>query len=79
MVRSKDAIIRPRDPKLAKLTAKEMEVLLYLASGMTNQEIGGKMFLSENTIKYHVHMILEKLELNHRWEARNYALENGLG
>lgn len=78
MVRSRDAVTRPRDPKLARLTAKELDVLRYIASGMTNQEIGKRLYLSENTIKYHVHLILEKLELDHRREASHYALENGL-
>ena len=78
MVRGKDVITRPRDPKLAKLTSRELEVLYHLASGMTNLEIGKKLFLSENTVKYHVRLILDKLELNDRKQASHYAMENGL-
>jgi len=79
MARSKDVVTRPRDPKLAKLTSREMDVLYHLASGMTNQEIGTQLFLSENTIKYHVRLILEKLEVSDRKQAAHYALENGIG
>src|SRR5512147_3261392 len=56
-----DVPTRPRDPKLAKLTPRELEVLRDMAAGMTNQEIATKLFLSENTVKYHVHSILDKL------------------
>lgn len=69
---------RPRDPKLAKLTPRELDVLQNLASGMTNQEIASQLYLSENTVKYHVHSILEKLDLADRREAGHYARERGL-
>jgi len=79
IVRSKDAVTRPRDPKLAKLTSRELEVLYHMASGMTNQEIGNRLYLSENTVKYHVRLILDKLELTDRKQASHYALANGIG
>ena len=79
MVRSKDIPTRPRDPRLAKLTARELDVLYHMASGMTNLEIGKKLFLSENTVKYHVRLILEKLGFEDRKQASHYALENGIG
>lgn len=73
-----DAPTRPRDPRLAKLTPRELDVLRGIAAGMTNQEIAGHLFLSENTVKYHVHLILEKLEFSDRREAGQYAQEHGL-
>ncbi len=73
-----DVPTRPRDPKLAKLTPRELDVLRHLAQGLTNQEIARKLFLSENTVKYHVHSILEKLELSDRREAAQFAVEHGL-
>ena len=79
MVRSKDIPTRPRDPRLAKLTARELDVLYHMASGMTNLEIGKKLFLSENTVKYHVRLILEKLGFQDRKQASHYALANGVG
>jgi len=73
-----DVPTRPRDPKLAKLTPRELDVLRALATGMTNQEIANQLFLSENTVKYHVHSILDKLEFADRREASQYAREHGI-
>jgi two-component system NarL family response regulator len=60
------------------LTRREMEVLRELASGVSNQEIAQHLFISENTVKYHVHSILEKLNLSDRRDAAIYAREHGL-
>jgi DNA-binding NarL/FixJ family response regulator len=69
----------PKDGSLAKLTAREVDVLRELASGLTNQEIAGHLYLSENTVKSHIHSILEKLGLADRKAAASYAREHGLG
>lgn len=60
------------------LTRRELDVLCAIATGKTNQEIGNELFLAENTVKYHVHSILDKLQLKSRREAVNYAREHGL-
>jgi DNA-binding NarL/FixJ family response regulator len=60
------------------LTRREMEVLRELASGFSNQEIAERLFIAENTVKYHVHSILEKLNLSDRRDAALYARERGL-
>jgi two-component system NarL family response regulator len=60
------------------LTRRELDVLRAVATGKTNQEIGNELFLSENTVKYHVHSILDKLGLKDRKEAAFYAREHGL-
>lgn len=73
-----DVPTRPRDPLLAKLTPRELDVLRDVATGMTNQEIATKLFLSENTVKYHVHSILDKLGFADRREASQFAREHGL-
>jgi two-component system NarL family response regulator len=62
----------------ATLTRREMEVLQELAIGKSNQEIAQKLFISENTVKYHVHSILEKLQLSDRRDVAAYAREHGL-
>jgi len=60
------------------LTEREREVLSLVAQGRTNREIGQALFLSENTIKYHLKSILAKLHLNNRAEAVAFALRSGL-
>ena len=66
------------DAALAKLTRREQDVLVGLAAGKTNKEIASQLYLSENTVKYHVHSILEKLNLPDRREAAKFAMEHGV-
>ncbi len=51
------------------LTARESEVLICLARGLTNREIAEKLFVSENTIKTHVNNIYSKLGVSRRTQA----------
>ena len=60
------------------LTRREIEVLREVASGKSNLEIAKHLFISENTVKYHVHSILDKLGLSDRRDATIYAREHGL-
>lgn len=55
------------------LTEREMEVLSFIAKGMTNQEIGAKLFLSTSTVKSHSIKIYRKLEVNSRDKAVSKA------
>jgi two-component system NarL family response regulator len=57
-----------------KLTDREMEVLRLVAEGLSNRDIAGKLFISENTVKNHIRNILEKLHLHSRMEAVVYAV-----
>jgi DNA-binding NarL/FixJ family response regulator len=68
----------PEASPLVGLTSREIEVLQELADGITNQEIASRLFISENTVKNHIHNILEKLNLNNRREAIDFARKNGL-
>jgi DNA-binding NarL/FixJ family response regulator len=61
-----------------QLTARELEVLSHLAIGGTNRDIAGRLFVSEYTIKNHVHSILEKLHVSNRREAIKVARQHGL-
>jgi len=68
----------PSPSPLVGLTSREIEVLKELADGITNQEIAARLYISENTVKNHVHNILDKLKLNNRREAIAFARQNGL-
>ena len=56
------------DP-LQELTEREREILALIGDGLTNREIGEKIFLSEKTIKHYVTNILQKLQVRSRVEA----------
>ncbi len=60
------------------LTAREIEALVFIASGLTNRAIAGKMGISEKTVARHVSNIFTKLDLPSRAAATAYAYQNGL-
>lgn len=61
-----------------ELTGRELEVLSMVADGMTSKEIAEDLYISENTVRNHVRNILDKLGLNSRFEAVNWAYREGL-
>ena len=61
-----------------KLTSREVEVINKIADGLSNKEISSKLFIEEQTVKNHVHNILDKLQLHNRLEAVQYARERKL-
>ncbi|WP_249870164.1 response regulator transcription factor [Oceanobacillus saliphilus] len=60
------------------LTERELEVLLCIGNGMTNQEISDKLYIGIKTVKTHVSNILSKLEVNDRTQAAVYVHRNQL-
>ena len=60
------------------LSPREKDVLQLVAEGLSNQEIGARLYLSENTIKKYIRNILDKLQLNNRVQAAVYAVRKGL-
>ena len=69
---------KPQYPADITLTRREIDVLQAIAVGLSNLEIANQLFITENTVKYHVHSILEKLNLSDRKEAAAYARKHGL-
>lgn len=65
-----------REPS-TPLTDREEDVLALLATGLTNNEIGERLFLSLGTVKTHIAGILTKLGLRNRVEAAMWAYESG--
>ena len=61
-----------------KLTLREVEVINKIADGLSNKEIAAQLFIEEQTVKNHVHNILDKLQLHNRLEAVQYARERKL-
>lgn len=60
------------------LTPRELEVLSYVVSGLTNREIGSILFISDKTVRNHVISVLDKLGAKDRTEASTIALRRGL-
>lgn len=69
--------VRPTRPE-EELTERELEVLRLVAEGATNREIGEALFISENTVGFHMKHILSKLHLKNRAHAAAYAIRAGL-
>jgi len=62
----------------AGLTAREQQVLVQLASGATNKEIGRDLSIAEVTVKLHIRQILRKINARNRSEAASIATRAGL-
>jgi DNA-binding NarL/FixJ family response regulator len=65
--RIRNGVEQPRE--LASLTDQERRILEYVAEGLTNREIAGRMFLAEKTVKNYVSSLLAKLGLERRTQA----------
>ena len=60
------------------LTPRETELLQLMAQGLSNKEIATALSLSENTVKYHLKNVLQKLGAHNRTEATAHAIRNGI-
>ncbi|GAA3708688.1 response regulator transcription factor [Microlunatus aurantiacus] len=66
------------DPRLAVLTEREIDVLVEIADGASNTEIGARLYLAEGTVKTHIGRLLAKLVVRDRVGLVLFAYETGL-
>jgi DNA-binding CsgD family transcriptional regulator len=69
---------RSRGDRPAGLSAREADVLRRLAAGKTNRQIAGELFISLNTVSYHLRNIFTKTGTGNRTEAASFAHHHGL-
>lgn len=62
------SVVQPNNDLLSNLSKREQEVALYVAKGMSNQEMADKMFVSLRTVKAHLSSVYEKTGLRNRLE-----------
>ena len=68
----------PNEVRNDNLTEREVELLGFLGLGLPNKLIAEKLGVSDNTVKYHIKNILQKLNFSNRAEAAAYAVRHGL-
>jgi DNA-binding NarL/FixJ family response regulator len=65
-------------PPHSQLSAREMQVLELIVKGRSNREIGDALSISEATVKWHVNMILSRMNVSDRTQATVAALQRGI-
>lgn len=78
LIRELNAPLPDLKPTVDPLTEREVEVLRLVAQGLSNDDIAGRLVVSERTVRTHVSNILDKLHLANRTQAALYALREGL-
>jgi DNA-binding NarL/FixJ family response regulator len=69
---------QPANPQQAALTARELEILLLVASGASNARIATRLWVTEQTVKFHLSNVYRKLGVTNRTQASHYAHISGL-
>ena len=70
--------VASRDRERSPLSQREREIVALVAQGFKNKEMAEKMFISEQTVKNHLHNIFDKLGVSDRLELALYAIHNNL-
>jgi DNA-binding NarL/FixJ family response regulator len=69
---------QPAKPRKFALSARETEILKLVAVGKSNSDVARELSLSENTVKFHLKNIMQKLSASNRTEAAIYAQREGI-
>jgi DNA-binding NarL/FixJ family response regulator len=72
------ALVAQDSPAAKKLSARESEIVRYVAIGMRNVEVAARLSLSESTVKTHLTNIFQKLGIRDRIELTRYAIKTGV-
>jgi two-component system, NarL family, response regulator DevR len=76
--RLRQAARQDRGSAFRDLTEQEVKILRLVAEGLTNKEIGSRLFLSEKTVRNYVSTILSKLNVTSRAQAAAFSVQHGL-
>ncbi|MFO7661885.1 MAG: response regulator transcription factor, partial [Chloroflexota bacterium] len=68
----------PVEDSSADLTARQREILILVSQGLTYQQVGETLHLSEPTVRYHMRQVLDRLHLENRAQVIAYATRHGL-
>ncbi|MBS1501561.1 MAG: helix-turn-helix transcriptional regulator [Bacteroidetes bacterium] len=71
-------VLNENEVKRLNLSRRELEVLQWMAAGLSNQEIADKLFVSLNTVKTHTAQLFEKMEVKRRTQAVDLGKKLGL-
>jgi DNA-binding NarL/FixJ family response regulator len=64
----------PANDTIQALTKRELEILYLVAEGLSNEEIGKKIFISHKTVKTHIRNIFDKLQVHNRFKAALWVM-----
>jgi two-component system, NarL family, response regulator LiaR len=78
VIRGMPFVLNAEKLKEVGLTAREHEILALIAQGLSNREIGEKLFVSENTVKTHSSRLFVKMEVNRRVQVVQKGKDLGL-
>jgi ATP/maltotriose-dependent transcriptional regulator MalT len=73
-----DSLVPQNSAMSERLTAREVSILTCLGSGLTNKELAEAIFVSEGTLKWHLHNVYSKLNVKNRFSAMARARTLGI-
>ena len=75
--RLKDLVAPPEEPTQSRLSKREREILVGVAKGMSSEEIGDMLHLSDRTVDWHIEQAMKRLDAKNRVQAVVLAIQKG--